>query len=90
MTKTRTDTKFNLLNFNNNDNQEFGFNNALRTNSKPLNYPTLNIDLSNNNNLLLNNDQFNFKSFLNQIKNGDLQNSGKNINIILYAPNKMS
>ena len=87
MTKTRTDTKFNLLNFNNNDNQEFGFNNALRTNSKPLNYPTLNTDLSNNNNLLLNTDQFNFKSFLNQIKNGDLQNSGKNINIILYAPN---
>ena len=92
-TKTRTDAKFGLLNFNSNDLQEFGFNNTLRTNSKPLNYPTLNSDMSNNNNIFINTDQFNFNSFINQIKKGDLSNfgnnsnSGKNINIILYAPN---
>ena len=66
-TKTRTDAKFGLLNLNGNDLQEFGFNNTLRTNSKPLNYPTLN--MPNSNNLLLNTEQFNFNSFLNQIKN---------------------
>ena len=95
MTKTRTDTKFNLLNFNNNDFQEFGFNNTLRTKPNPINYPTLNLDMpNNNNNLLINTEQFNFNSFLNKIKSGDLpnfgnnnSNSGKNINIILYAPN---
>ena len=49
--------------------------------------------MPNSNNLLLNTEQFNFNSFLNQIKNWDLSNignnsnSGKNINIILYAPN---
>ena len=84
-TKSRTDAKFDFLHLNSNDLQEFGFNNTLRTNSKPLNYPTL--TMPNNNNLLLNNDQFNFNSFLNQIKNGNNSNSGKNINIILYAPN---
>ena len=84
LTKTRADV---MPKFFNNDFQEFGFNNTLKTKPNPLNYPNLNLDMQNNNNLLINTDQFNFNSFLNQLKNGDLQNnSGKNINIILYAP----
>ena len=88
-TKTRADEKFGLLN--NNDLQEFGFNNALRTNSKPSNYPMLNMPKRNT--FCPNSDQFNFNSFLNQIENKDLSNngnslnSGKNINIFFYAPN---
>ena len=91
MTKIRADEKYGLLNLNNNDLQEFGFNNTLRTNSKPLNCPMLNMPKRNT--LLPNSDQFNFNSFLNQIENGDLSNngnnlnSGKNINIFFYAPN---
>ena len=88
-TKIRADEKFGLLN--NDDLQEFGFNNALRTNSKPSNYPMLNMPKRNT--VFPNSDQFNLNYFLNQIENGDLSNnrnslnSGKNINFIFYAPN---
>ena len=95
MTKTRNDAKSNLFKFINNDSQEFAFNNTFRTKSKTSFYPSLDSNFPKNNNIL-NNDQLNFNSFLNKIRNGELPNfgnnsksrkDGQNINIILYAPN---
>lgn len=86
LSKTRTDTKSNLFNFTGNELQEFGFNNTLRSKPNPLNYPTIKTDMSNNN-LIIDAEQFNFKSILNQIKSSENDSNSKNINIILYAPN---
>lgn len=99
MTKTRNDAKSNLFKFINNDSRELEFSNTLRTKPKPSFYPSLDSNFpsfNNKNNIILNNDQFNFNSFLQKINNGELPNfgnnsknekNGQNINIILYAPN---
>jgi hypothetical protein len=95
-TKTRTDAKHGFLALNPNNYQEFWKNNESRTKPKTLNYPKLNFDMPQNDNLPFNKEQSDFNSLFHKLSNGEFpdynngSNPGKknqNLNIIFFSPN---
>ena len=79
-TKTRTDAKLGLLALNPNNYQEFWKNNESRTKPKTLNYPKLNFNMPQNDNLPFNKEESDLNSLFHKLNIGEFPdfNNGYN------------